>query len=325
MTNLMKLSIVVPIFNEELIVAEFYKRLDDLAIMLNQKFNIKENEVEIIWVNDGSTDSSFSLLKEKCSLKTNYVLVNLSRNYGHQYAITAGLENSAGQFVVVIDGDLQDPPEFIVDLYSKINEGYDVVYAVRKSRRGEGFFKKKTASLFYKLLSRIVSINIPVNVGDYRIISRRVLENFLTMNEMHRYVRGMISWIGFKSIGILYDRDSRYAGETKYSLRKMMHFALDGITSFSSAPLKISLYLGCLVATSGFVYACYIVFIHFFTDKTILGWSSLIIVVLILGGTQLLTIGLIGEYIGRIYEQVKHRPLYIVDEIYGKNQEADSE
>jgi len=318
----MKLSVVVPVYNEEKIIAEFRSRMDGVILDLYKKFKVAKNEVEIIFINDGSTDATFDILKDLCTNNDCYKMVNLSRNYGHQLSITAGICISSGDAVVIIDGDLQDPPEFIIDLYSKFLEGYDVVYAVRKKRRGEGFFKLLTAGIFYRLLSGLTNVNIPVDTGDFRIISRRVADAFSGMKEHHRYVRGMISWIGFRQTGIEYERDARSAGKSKYPLGKMIKFALDGITSFSTIPLKLASYLGFLTAFAGFLYALYVIYLKIWVKSPVTGWSSLMVAFLLMSGIQLLAIGFIGDYIGRINDEVKNRPLYYIEGIYSK---SDSE
>jgi dolichol-phosphate mannosyltransferase len=248
------------------------------------------------------------------------VLLNLSRNHGHQIAITAGIEIALGDAISVIDGDLQDPPETIVDLYITMLKGYDVVYAVRKKRDGESFFKLFTASLFYRVLRKLTNVDIPVDTGDFRIMSRRVVNVLKSMKERHRFIRGMISWIGFNQIGMEYERNERHSGETKYTLTKMIKFAVDGITSFSSIPLKLSSYIGIITAFLGFLYSLYIIILKLFMPDTHieLGWASLIICILLLGGTQLLALGMIGEYLGRIHDETKYRPLYIIEDIYRK-------
>ena len=247
----MKLSIVVPMYNEEEIIAELFSRVERLLERLALELSLKRDEVEIIWVNDGSTDGTFDKLKEISQKHEGYVLVNLSRNHGHQLAITAGIDQATGEAVAIMDGDLQDPPEFIVDLYSKLREGYDVVYAIREKREGEGWFKLITASWFYSLLRRLTSVDIPADTGDFRVMSRRVVDALSTMRERHRFMRGMVSWVGLKQTGIKYVRAERFAGHTKYYLAKMVKFAIDGIVSFSVFPLKLVTYLGFATACLG--------------------------------------------------------------------------
>jgi glycosyltransferase involved in cell wall biosynthesis len=224
----------------------------------------------------------------------------------------------------LIDADLQDPPEFIIDLYKKQLEGFDVVYAVRKKRMGESFIKQITAKLFYRLLFKVTDINIPVDTGDFRIIRRNVADTLNSMPESHRFIRGMVSWVGFKQIGIEYDRQERFAGQTKYPLKKMLRFAFDAITSFSTLPLKLMIHIGFLASFIGILGVFYIVYVKLFTAQAITGWSSLMITILLMGGVQLITIGIMGEYIGRISEESKKRPLYIIEKIYEKDGSASN-
>jgi dolichol-phosphate mannosyltransferase len=307
-------------YNEEGIVQALYQRLEHTKALFNRKYDLMPSDIEIIFVNDGSSDGTFAALKQLCLEEANYQLLNLSRNHGHQIAITAGIDLAKGDAVAVIDGDLQDPPETIVDLYGKMQEGFDVVYAVRKKREGETAFKLFTAKLFYRLLKKLTNVEIPVDTGDFRIMSRRVVNILISMNERHRFIRGMISWIGFNQIGLEYERHERHSGETKYTLSKMIKFAVDGITSFSSIPLKLASYLGIITAMFGFLYSIYVVFLKLFAPKAQieLGWASIIIFILLLGGIQLLALGMIGEYLGRIHDETKFRPLYIVEHIYKK-------
>lgn len=316
----MKLSIVIPMYNEEGIVHALHQRLEYTKALFNRKFDLMPSDIEIIFVNDGSSDGTFDALKRLCMDEAHYQLLNLSRNHGHQIAITAGIDLAKGDAVAVIDGDLQDPPETIVDLYGKMQEGFDVVYAVRKKREGETPFKLFTAKLFYRLLKKLTNVEIPVDTGDFRIMSRRVVTILISMNERHRFIRGMISWIGFNQTGFEYERHERHSGETKYTFSKMIKFAFDGITSFSSIPLKLASYMGIITAMFGFLYSVYIVFLKLFVPKAQieLGWASIIIFILLLGGIQLLALGMIGEYLGRIHDETKFRPLYIVEHIYKK-------
>ena len=314
----MKLSIVIPIYNESEVIAELHKRLMNLAQLLHTQFGIAENELEIIFINDGSTDDSLPQLLSIAKTHTLYKVINFSRNFGHQKAVTAGLFHTQGQSVVIIDADLQDPPEFILDLYKKQQEGFDVVYAVRKKRANETVLKKLTAKIFYRLLLKITDINIPLDTGDFRIMRKNVVDVLNSMPESHRFIRGMVSWVGFRQTGLEYDRNERFAGQTKYPFKKMIRFAFDAITSFSLLPLKLVIYAGFLASFFGFLGICYIVYIKYFTALTITGWSSVMVTILLLGGIQLVTIGIIGEYIGRISEESKKRPLYIIEKIYTK-------
>jgi polyisoprenyl-phosphate glycosyltransferase len=315
----MELSIVIPVYNEEQVIPQLYARLLDLFKEFDARFGIPSHAIEVILVNDGSRDNSLPILVGLTSQHDSFKVLNLSKNFGHQIAVTAGIEYAEGNSVVLLDADLQDPPEFILDLYQKHKEGYEVVYAVRKQRRGESFFKRITAKLFYRLMRLMTKIDIPVDTGDFRIMSRKVVDVLKSMREKHRFLRGMITWIGFKQIGLPYERNERFAGKSKYPLRKMIKFAWDGITSFSSTPLRTVSYLGIFIAFLAFLYSLYVVYVKIYTDETISGWSSLMIVVLLMSGLNLITLGMIGEYIGRLSEESKNRPLYIVEKIYKKS------
>lgn len=312
----MRLSIVVPVYNEEAIISHLVERMENLRPMFKERFGITAEDIEILYVNDGSRDNSLPILQSMCYIIKGMRVVNLSRNHGHQIAITAGIETARGDAVVVIDGDLQDPPETIPELYAKMLEGYDVVYAQRKKREGETFFKLWTAKLFYRTLKKLTNVDVPLDTGDFRIMSRRVVDVLNSMPEKHRFIRGMISWIGFNQTAYEYERHERFAGSTKYTLSKMLKFAVDGITSFSSIPLRIASYLGLFIAVTGFLYALYVIYLALFTHSTAVGWSSLMVVVLLLGGAQLLSLGLIGEYLARIHDESKQRPLFIIEDIY---------
>lgn len=307
---MLSISLVIPVFNEEASLAELYRRVT--AVM-----NQRHTPYELIFVNDCSTDQSLTLLREIAMHDEQVKLLTFSRNFGHQMAITAGLDYSQGDAVVVMDADLQDPPEVLPELMAKWQEGYDVVYAVRTTREGENVFKRSTASVFYRLLKRLSGVEIPVDAGDFRLMSRRAVTALGTLRERHRFVRGLSSWIGFRQASISYTRAARYAGETKYPWRKMLTFACDGIASFSFAPLRIATYLGLSASFVSFLYILYALWIKFFTDRSVVGWASLVVAVLFIGGVQLLTLGIIGEYIGRMYEESKQRPLYIVADTVG--------
>jgi len=302
------LSVVVPFYNEEAVLAETHRQLTGVLAALPYSY-------EIILVDDGSRDGSRELVREICARDPQTRLISFSRNFGHQFAITAGMDRSAGRAVVVIDADLQDPPEVIPELVRKWEDGYHVVYGVRARREGESRFKLFTASLFYRLLRKLTAVDIPVDTGDFRLVDRRVLDRFNTMRERARFVRGMISWVGFKQGEVRYVRHRRLAGETKYPFRKMVRFAADGLLSFSQAPLRLASALGLLASGVSFGFMVYgLVQKYFFPEHVIPGWSSLFSAVLFLGGVQLICLGVLGEYIGRIYEEIKQRPLYIVDE-----------
>jgi glycosyltransferase involved in cell wall biosynthesis len=252
-------------------------------------------------------------------------LVSFSRNFGHQIAITAGLDYSSGQAVIVMDADLQDPPEVIPQLIAQWRVGYDVVFAVRESRKGESLFKRSTAVLFYRLLRHLSVTDIPMHAGDFRLMSRRAVEALKPIRERNRFVRGLVGWIGFRHTSIRFVRDVRHAGETKYHLTKMARFALNGIISFSFAPLQLATYLGFAVSLVSFVYMVYALGLKLLTDRVVQGWASVIVAVLFIGGVQLISLGIIGEYIGRIYEEVKQRPLYLIDKLAGFENKSDRE
>ena len=308
MTKQYTYSIVVPVFNEEEVLGEFYKRLVSVMDSVQESY-------EIIFVNDGSKDRSLEIMKELHSKDKNVKIINFSRNFGHQIAITAGMDYSLGKAVMIIDADLQDPPELITEFIRKWKEGFEVVYGTREKRDGESIFKKITSSIFYRILEKITEIKIPVDAGDFRLIDIKVVNSLKEIREKSRFMRGLTTWTGFNQIGVLYKREKRFAGHTKYSLKKMLKFALDAVFSFSNFPLKIAGFFGFLVASLSFLYLVYILVLKMFTNVLIEGWASLIAVVLFLGGVQLICLGIIGEYIGRISEEVKRRPLYIIKEI----------
>jgi dolichol-phosphate mannosyltransferase len=303
-------SIVIPVYNEAEVLPTLYRRLTQVMEGLGEPY-------EIIFVNDGSTDASPMLLWELRAQDARVKVMSLSRNFGHQIAITAGLDYSSGEAVVVMDADLQDPPEVIPQLIAQWREGHDIVFAVRESRRGEGVIKRSTAALFYRLLRHLTATEIPLDAGDFRLMSRRAVEALKPIRERNRFVRGLVSWIGFRHTSITFVRDVRHAGQTKYPLRKMARFALNGIMSFSFVPLQVATYLGFAVSLLSFIYTVYAVGLKLFTDRAVQGWASVIVAVLFMGGVQLISIGIIGEYIGRIYEEVKQRPLYLIDKLAG--------
>jgi dolichol-phosphate mannosyltransferase len=265
-------------------------------------------------VDDGSADGTWERLRALAATDSNLRLVRLSRNFGHQIALTAGLDAARGDAVVCIDGDLQDPPEVIPELVARWQEGYDVVYAVRERREGETRFKLATASLFYKWINRMSPVDIPAQAGDFRLLSRRALDALREMPERARFLRGMTSWIGFRQIGVPYTREARFAGSTKYPLRRMLRFASDAVTSFSTTPIRFVTALGFVSVLLCLVALAWTLYLRLFTERTIQGWTSVVVVVLFLGGVQLLSLGIIGQYVGRIFDEVKGRPLYIVDE-----------
>lgn len=301
----MLLSVIVPLYNEEEIVATTFKVLEE---------ELKNVEHELIFVNDGSKDKTREILEGLLPSTPYNKIVNFSRNFGHQAAFSAGLDKATGDAVVIIDGDLQDPPALIHEMLEKWREGYQVVYAQRNKRAGETIFKKFTAFAFYRLIGKLTSIDIPPDTGDYRLMDRCVVDQLKNLPERSRFLRGLVCWVGFKKIGVKYDRAERTAGTSKYPLKKMLRLAFDGITGFSSAPLKISFMAGffaTLIAFGLFVWT--LVERFCFPETTVPGWSSLMTAIIFFGGVQLISIGILGEYIGRIYDEVKQRPLYIED------------
>ncbi len=299
------LSVVVPMYFEEEVVQEFYKRLRD---DIHNKYRY-----ELIFVNDVTTDKTLPLLEEIAAADKCVKVVSFARNFGHQAAVTAGIAKAQGDALVIIDADLQDPPELIPDMVELWQQGHEVVYAKRKKRKGESKFKLITAKFFYRFLDAMTDIQIPTDTGDFRLIDRKVAEVFKTMPERNRFIRGMVSWIGFSQIPIEYERDERFAGETKYPLKKMLKFASDGIVSFSVKPLRLVLLLGFIATFIAFLLFLYAVLGKiFFPAATSGGWASLMATIAFFGGVQLLSLGIVGEYIARIYEESKDRPLYIV-------------
>jgi dolichol-phosphate mannosyltransferase len=307
----MTLSIVVPCFNEEACLAELHQRLSEAA-----RAAVGE-DYELILVNDGSRDASWPMMQRMAADDTHLVAVNLSRNHGHQLALTAGLDLCRGETILIIDADLQDPPELLSAMLQSMREqNADVVYGVRKSRAGETAFKRATAHGFYRLLSRATEVDIPLDAGDFRLMSRRALNALLAMPEQARFIRGMVAWIGFRQVPFAYDRAERFAGETKYPLRKMMRFAFDALTGFSSAPLKLASHAGLWLSLGSLLLILYIAY-AWLAGQSIQGWTSLMLVVVVLGAIQMFVLALMGEYIGRLYNEAKRRPLYIVQEVAG--------
>jgi dolichol-phosphate mannosyltransferase len=302
------LSIVIPIHNEEenlpILVERVGKVLHDMG----------ESDAELILVNDGSADASLELMKAASRDKSFVEFISLSRNFGHQQAITAGLDYASGKQIIIMDGDLQDPPELIPELIAKANEGYKVVYAKRRKRKDEWWAKRLSAKMFYRVLHAITSIDIPLDTGDFRLIDRTVLDQLKGMSEYNKFLRGQISWLGFSQSYVLFDRDGRMHGEASYTFKKLAKLALDGITSFSNFPLKLASWMGFVVSGVAFLILLYAHIAKLMFMVPINGWTSLMIVVSFLGGIQLLTLGIIGEYISRINEEVRNRPVYVVDE-----------
>lgn len=299
------LSLVLPIFNEEAVIPELLKRLEQFRAAVGV-------DTEVVFVDDGSKDQSLALLEEAAKTVPSYKVHSFVRNFGHQAAITAGVDQAEGQAVVVLDADLQDPPEVVLEMMEKWREGFDVVYARRRKREGETGFKLFTAKMFYRVFAALIPIKVPLDTGDFRLMSRRVVLVLRELRECHRFVRGMVAWVGFKQTEVVYDRPARFAGETKYPLRKMIRFAIDGITSFSIVPLRLATYLGLFIAFLSFCLGIWAVYIKLFNSQAVPGWATTFVMVAMLSSVQLVMIGILGEYIGRIYEQVKQRPLYII-------------
>src|SRR3954453_14111359 len=305
------LSIVVPCYNEEACLGELHARLGAAAR------NVAGDDYEIVLVNDGSRDRSWAMMKDLAERDPRLVAINLSRNHGHQLALTAGLDLCRGERILIIDADLQDPPELLPDMVARMAaERADVVYAVRRARAGETAFKLATAKLFYRGLSKLAEIEIPRDTGDFRLMSRRALDALLALPEQGRFIRGMGAWGGFRQVRIVYDRAERHAGETKYPLSKMVRFALDAVTGFSTAPLRFASHFGLWLVAASVLLILYIAF-GFLTGRAIQGWTSLMLVVVVLGAVQMFVLGLIGEYLGRLFLEAKRRPLYIVSDIAG--------
>lgn len=311
---MIKYSIIVPMYNEEEVIHESYKRLTKVMESTNESY-------EIIFINDGSRDKTLEIAEELCQKDKHLKVINFSRNFGHQIAVTAGMEYSSGQAVVIIDADLQDPPEVILQMIEKWKEGYDVVYGRRLKRKGETFFKKITAKLFYRFLDSMTSVTMPVDTGDFRLIDRKVCDTMNSLTEKNRYVRGLVSWVGYKQTAVEYVREERFAGETKYPLKKMLKLAADAIMSFSYKPLKIAGFVGALLSVFSFIYLIIIIWQRLFTNTTVTGWASILAVMLFFNGVTLILHSVTGEYIGRIYEETKNRPLYIVRDTIGFEQE----
>ena len=301
------ISIVVPVYNEEKNIPELYNRLQTSIKGITERY-------EMIFVNDGSTDCSLSELKNLSKLDEQVYYVNFSRNFGHQIAVSAGLNFCNGKCVVIIDADLQDPPELIPKLYKEYQKGFEVVYAKREQREGETFLKKATSKLFYRILEKITSFEIPLDAGDFRLLDKKVVLALNKMPEQNKFLRGQIAWLGFKQSSVLYNRDGRKHGKTGYTYGKMFKLAFDAITGFSDKPLLLVSRLGFVISILSFFVIIYAIFAHFILKQTITGWTSLIISFMFIGGIQLLSVGIIGEYISRINLNVKDRPLYIIDE-----------
>ncbi len=307
-------SIIVPVYNEELVITETHKRLTKVMQGVLEGY-------EIIYVNDGSRDKTAEIIRKIIADDKNVRLLDFSRNFGHQTAITAGMENAKGDAIIIIDADLQDPPEVMLQMIDKWKEGYEVVYGKRLKRKGETFFKKWTAAAYYRFLRNMTDMDFPVDTGDFRLIDRKVCNELKRLPEKNRYVRGLVSWVGFRQTYVEYIREERFAGETKYPLKKMIKFAMDGITSFSYKPLKLATYVGFIFALVSFLYLIVVVVQTLCFKQTVSGWASIVAINLFFNGITLIILGLIGEYIGRIYDESKNRPLYILRDKVGFDEE----
>ncbi len=301
----MKLTVVVPVYNEEEVLPEFHRRLANVLDGLTMKS-------EVIYVNDGSTDGSLNEILQLKESDDRIAMLDLSRNFGKEIAMTAGLDHAHGDAVVVIDSDLQDPPELIPEMIEHWQAGYDVVYAQRTSRAGESAFKKTTAHIFYRVMQKLSRVTIPPDTGDFRLLSHRAVEALSSLREQHRFMKGLYAWIGYPQKALQYERDARHSGETKWSYINLWNFAIEGITSFSTIPLKVATYLGSLTALVAFLFGMFIIVKTLFFGNPVPGYPSLLVVVLFLGGIQLMALGVIGEYLGRMFDETKGRPLYLV-------------
>ncbi|HEX7409745.1 MAG TPA: glycosyltransferase family 2 protein [Candidatus Binatia bacterium] len=310
-------SLVVPVYNEVETTPEFYRRATTALAGCAVPY-------EIIFVDDGSTDGSLELLRQLAQDDARVRVISFSRNFGHQTAVTAGLNYSSGAAVIVIDGDLQDPPEIIPDLLARWREGYQVVYAVRRTRR-EGWLKRLSYRAFYRLLHKLAYVNMPVDAGDFAIMDRCVVDLLNQMPERNRFVRGIRAWVGFRQTGLEYDRDPRFAGESKYPFTKLMRLAYDGVVSYSFVPLRVATQLGFVTSGVAFAAIAYFLGLRVFFGTKLLGWTSTMVAILFLGGVQLISIGILGEYVGRIFDEVKRRPLYVVKEAVGFDTQAVAE
>lgn len=309
----MLLSVIVPAYNENDVIESFYQRMATVLDTL-------QCDVEMLFVNDGSTDSTLSILNQLHDSDPRIVIVDLSRNFGKEIAMTAGLDYCNGDAVVIIDADLQDPPELIPELIKEWQSGFDVVYAKRISREGESMFKKLTSQAFYRTLKRLSRVPIPEDTGDFRLMSRRAVNALNKLRERNRYMKGLFAWIGYPQTAVLYHRDSRYAGESKWNYFALWDLAVEGITSFTAIPLKLSTYMGLLTATGAFLYGVWIIFKTVIYGDPVAGYPTMMVVILFLGGIQLLALGIIGEYLGRIFSESKQRPLYLLNNLYKSEQ-----
>ncbi len=315
----MFLSVVIPFFNEEEVIKALYAKLADTWEQLSAETGATW---ELLCVNDGSNDRTLEMLRELRQQDDRIKIIDLSRNYGQQIAISAGLDYAEGEAVIIMDADLQDPPELMRDMIREWQQGFHMVYAVRKTRQGETFFKKTTSRLFYKLMRSLMRVDIPLDTGEYRLMDRRLVRELRLMRERHRFLRGLSTWVGFKQKGVYFERPGRFAGETKYPLGMMLRYALDAITSFSYQPLYMASYLGFLLSLVALVGAFLAVALRLAGNRILEGQATTLVSVLLLGGVQLISVGIIGAYLGRIYDEVKARPLYIVGDVYGLTEKS---
>jgi glycosyltransferase involved in cell wall biosynthesis len=311
-------SIIAPCYNEEGNLPELFRRIGEIMEQTGESW-------ELVLINDGSVDRTLEIMRELHATDSRVHYIDFARNFGHQIAVTAGIDYAQGDAVIIIDADLQDPPELILEMMEKWLEGYEVVYAVRTERKGESWFKLFTAKLFYRLIYRITDVNIPLDTGDFRLMDRKVVNALKQMKERHRFIRGMTSWVGFKQTGVYYTREERFAGKTKYPFRRMFKFALDAVTSFSFFPLQMAMYLGFIIAGLSALGVIGVIIARLFGNQAFFGQATTLVMVLFLGGVQLISLGIIGEYMGRIYDEVKGRPMYVVNEAVGFDENVKCE
>ncbi len=311
-------SIIAPCYNEEGNLPELFRRIGEIMEQTGESW-------ELVLINDGSIDRTLEIMRELHATDLRVHYIDFARNFGHQIAVTAGIDYAQGDAVIIIDADLQDPPELILEMIEKWQEGYEVVYAVRTERKGESWFKLFTAKLFYRLIYRITDVNIPLDTGDFRLMDRKVVNALKQMKERHRFIRGMTSWVGFKQTGVYYTREERFTGETKYPFRRMFKFALDAVTSFSFFPLQMAMYLGFIIAGLSALGVIGVIIARLFGNQAFFGQATTLVMVLFLGGVQLISLGIIGEYLGRIYDEVKGRPMYVVNEAVGFDENVKRE
>jgi len=311
-------SIVAPCWNEQESLPELYRRIKTVLDQTQEPW-------ELVLINDGSTDRTVEVMHQLNASDPRVHYIDFARNFGHQIAVTAGMDYAQGEAIILIDADLQDPPELILDMIQKWKDGYKVVYAVRKERKGETWFKLFTAKLFYRLIYRITDVDIPLDTGDFRLMDRKVVDRLTEMKEHHRFIRGMTSWVGFKQTGVEYVREERFAGETKYPLRRMVRFAVTAITGFSIFPLQLATFMGFLIAILSALLIIVVIIARLSGNQAFVGQATTLVMVLFLGSIQLISLGIIGEYLGRIYDEVRARPLYVVNEAVGFEEKGDTE